>query len=182
VALDEPPHSERNGVSGISCEAQDFLGRGLGLVDIGFGWLLIGRAQDALDDAEAAGSLDAAVEGLRKAGQEQFVPQALLARAAHRRKRVAAGETALLEPLRTDLAEIADIAEPEMRLHLTDLALERARLALDVPSAFPNAREEASRQTTVAAQLIAETGYHRRDGELAELKARLAGGSSRAGA
>ena len=63
-----------------------------------------------------------------------------------------------------------------MRLYLTDLALERARLALDVPAAFESAeaaRAEAEAQTAKAAALIADTGYHRRDGELAELQARL---------
>jgi len=158
--------------------AQAYLGRGFGLHNIGFGWLLIGRALDAAlgnHNAEAAEALDNAVDGLRKAGTEQFLPQALLARAAQRRRRVAAGETALLEPLRADLAEIADIAEPEMRLCLTDLALERARLALDVPASVDgDARAEAARQTEIAAELIATTGYHRRDGELADLCARLA--------
>ena len=70
-----------------------------------------------------------------------------------------------------------DIAGEEMRLTLTDLALERARLALDVPAAFASpeaARAEAEAQTAKAAALIADTGYHRRDGELAELKDRLA--------
>ena len=64
-----------------------------------------------------------------------------------------------------------------MRLYLTDLALECARVALDLPAAFDSpaaARAEAARHTADAARLIAETGYHRRDGELAELKARLA--------
>jgi len=79
--------------------------------------------------------------------------------------------------IRTDLAEVEDIAGDEMRLYLTDLALERARLALDAPAAFATreaARAEAQAQTAKAADLIAETGYHRRDPELAELKARLA--------
>ena len=66
-----------------------------------------------------------------------------------------------------------------MKLYLTDLALERARLALDVPAAFASAAAalaEAKAETAKAAALIAETGYHRRDGELAELRARLAAG------
>jgi hypothetical protein len=83
----------------------------------------------------------------------------------------------LIEGIRADLAEVEDIAGEEMRLYLTDLALERARLALDVPAAFASpeaARAEAEAQTAKAAALIADTGYHRRDGELAELQARLA--------
>jgi hypothetical protein len=46
-----------------------------------------------------------------------------------------------------------------------------------MPSAFASpkaASAEAAAQSAKAAQLIADTGYHRRDGELAELKARLA--------
>ncbi len=90
--------------------------------------------------------------------------------------RPASGETDFIEGIRIDLAEVEDIAGEEMRLFLTDLALERARLALDVPAAFASAaaaRAEAEAQTAKAAALIADTGYHRRDGELAELQARL---------
>jgi hypothetical protein len=152
-------------------------GRQLGLHSIGLAHLLVGRALDALGDAEATASLEAAVVGLRKAGTANLLPQALLARAAHRRRRAAAGETDLIEGIRADLAEVEDIAGDEMRLALTDLALERARLALEVPAAFDSpeaARAEAKAQTAKAADLIADTGYHRRDGELAELHARLA--------
>ncbi len=107
-----------------------------------------------------------------------FERVAVRARVAHRRRRAeAAGETDLIEGIRDDLAEVEDIAGEEMRLYLTDLALERARLALDVPAAFDSAqaaRAEAEAQTAKAAVLIADTGYHRRDGKLAELHARLA--------
>ncbi|MGO9172519.1 MAG: TIR domain-containing protein [Rhodomicrobium sp.] len=157
--------------------AERYLGKGLGLHDIGYAHLLMGLAQDALGDREATVSFDAAVTGFRKSGMTDELPKALLARAAHRRRRAAAGETSLVEGIRADLAEVEDIAGEEMRLYLTDLALERARLALDVPAAFDSAqaaRAEAQAQTAKAAALIAETGYRRRDGELAELKARLA--------
>ena len=105
------------------------------------------------------------------------MPLVLLARAEHRRRNAGAGKTAAIEGIRADLSEVGDIAGEEMRLYLTDIALERARLAFDVPSAFASpedARAEAKVQTAKAAQLIADTGYHRRDGELAELTARLA--------
>ena len=72
----------------------------------------------------------------------------------HRRRRAAAGETDLIDGIRADLAEVEDIAGEEMRLYLTDLALERARLALDVPAAFASpqaARAEAEAQTAKAA-------------------------------
>jgi tetratricopeptide (TPR) repeat protein len=136
--------------------------------------LLFGRAQEALRDDGASDSLDAAVEKLRKAGDVIFLPLGLLGRAAHRRRRVAAGEAALLTGLRQDLDEVAEICDPEMRLYLADLALERARAALDIPTAFKDSRQEAERQIKAAGELIAETGYHRRDAALADLHARLA--------
>lgn len=144
------------------------------LLDIALAWLLLGRVQDLLGDKAASESLETAVAGFHRASQAQWMPPALLARAAHRRKRVAAGELELLDRVWEDLDEVAEIAEPEMRLYLADLALERARLALDVPSAFDDPSAEAAHQIATAAQLIAETGYHRRDGELADLQARLA--------
>ena len=68
-----------------------------------------------------------------------------------------------LERLRASLAEVEDIAGEEMRPYLTDLALERARLAPDVPSSVRNETESAAHQTAIAEKLIAETGYRRRD-------------------
>ena len=84
-----------------------------------------------------------------------------------------------------------------MRLYLCDCALERARLALarreafaplngliapsPPPPALPDAaaaaglREEARKELDAARKLIAECGYHRRDEELAELDAVVAG-------
>ena len=84
-----------------------------------------------------------------------------------------------------------------MRLYLCDIALERARLALarrgafaplsglvapsPPPPALPDAAgaaslgEEARKQLIVARRLIADCGYHRRDEELAELDAVVAG-------
>ena len=84
-----------------------------------------------------------------------------------------------------------------MRLYLCDIALERARLALARSEAFaplnglvepsspppapPAAAEaaalkdEALKQLDIARKLIATCGYHRRDEELAELDAVVAG-------
>jgi len=76
---------------------------------------------------------------------------------AGRHSRATAGETDLIAGLRADLAEVEDIAGEEMRLYLTDLALERARLALDVPAAFASpaaARAEAEAQTAKAAAMV----------------------------
>ena len=85
-----------------------------------------------------------------------------------------------------------------MRQYWCDCALEGARLALARREVFaplnglversppppvlpdPNAaaalREEARKELDVARKVIAECGYHRRDEELAELDAVVAGG------
>jgi hypothetical protein len=144
---------------------------------VGLNSLRLAQRSEVQSTPKAAAELDNAVAVLRKSSRVDILPLALLARVAHRRRRAAAGETDLTDGILADLAEVEDIAGDEMRLHLTDLALERARLALDLPAAFASpeaARAEAEAQTATAAQLIADTGYHRRDGELAELKARLA--------
>jgi hypothetical protein len=144
------------------------------------------------DAGVAAARLSEAVEGLRASGQNDFLARGLLARAAFRR---AVGDW---EGAARDLDEAQEIAEPgPMRLYLCDCSLERARLALarleafaplnglvapsPSPPAPPDAaaaaglREEARDQLDVARKLVAECGYHRRDQELAELDAVLAG-------
>jgi hypothetical protein len=150
-------------------------------------------AASASTDARAIpGRLDEAVEGLRASGQNEFVPFGLLSRAVFRR---AVGRW---DGAARNLDEVAEIAEPgPMKLFLCDCALERARLALAQREAFaplnglvepsppppvlPDAakaarlREEAWKQLDVARKLIAECGYHRRDEELAELDAAVAG-------
>jgi hypothetical protein len=100
--------------------------------------------------------LDAAVDGLRKAGRMDHFPRALLARAwlhgvEHR--------PALAQ---ADLDEAWAIAEPGgMKLHQADIQLTRARL-------FRN--REALAQ---ARQLIEATGYARRRPELEAAAAAL---------
>ncbi len=153
--------------------AQEYRGVGVGLHPIALAWLLTGRAQDALVLPGATASLNNAVDGLRRAGSDSLLPCALLARAAHRRQRVAIREGEPLTQLRQDLDETEAIAEPEMALYLTDLALERARLALDIPASVRGPEDEAARHVKMAAELIADIGYHRRDGELRDLQTRL---------
>jgi hypothetical protein len=97
-----------------------------------------------------------------------------------------------------DLNEVEEIAEPgPMKLHLCDVALERARFALARVEAFaplngliddgppkpkrPGETErnslhnEATKELAVAADYIEKCGYHRRDEELTELQAVLKG-------
>ena len=82
---------------------------------------------------DAIRHLDTAVEGLRKAGDETYVPCGLLARAAFRR------DTGEWDRAQEDLAETHEIAtRGGMRLHLADYHLERARLLLaQIPGFTP---------------------------------------------
>lgn len=158
-----------------------------------FGLSVIGARTGASEAARAARAwLDEAIDGLRASEQSDHLPRGLLARAAfHRCIGDMAGAT-------RDLDEVEEIAEPgPMRLFLCDLALERARLAFERIEAFAplngmvedsppkpevpseaerkSLRDEASKQIGIAAKLIEECGYHRRDAELAELQSVLKG-------
>jgi tetratricopeptide (TPR) repeat protein len=124
--------------------------------------------------AQAAQYLDQAVAGLREAGQQQYLPLGLLARAAFFRV------THQFDKARADLNEVHEIAaRGEMRLFLTDYHLEAGRLRLaelslpldsrslaDSGSLLSSAREHVEK----AAKLIEKTGYHRRDREVEELQ------------
>ena len=100
--------------------------------------------------------LTAAVDGLRAAGEMDHVPRGLLTRAW---LRFLEGDT---DGAQADLDEAWQIAERgAMKLHMADILLHRARLFRD------RAALEA------AAKLIEETGYHRRDEELADAREAL---------
>jgi tetratricopeptide (TPR) repeat protein len=133
------------------------------LLDTALDHLSLGRAH-LLSDRRATGSalapatshLQQAVDGLRRASRQDYLPLGLLARAAlhiHTRDFPAA---------RYDLDETLTLATRcGFRLHEADarLALAEGRPAV--------AREHFAK----ARRIIGETGYHRRDGELAELEA-----------
>lgn len=61
-----------------------------------------------------------------------------------------------------------DAESGEVRLYLTDCHLESARLALTLGDT-----DKAREHWQQARDLIAQTGYHRRDGELADLARQL---------
>jgi tetratricopeptide (TPR) repeat protein len=139
--------------------------------DIGLNHLLLGRALtlDALrgggDTAAADHHLNEAVAGLRKAAEQDCLPFALLARAAFRRQQ---GDQ---DKAQRDLDEAHRIAKRGgMRLHLIDCDLEAARLLL----AEGRPKEEVRPLLDAARVAIAETGYHRRDPEVAALEQALA--------
>jgi tetratricopeptide (TPR) repeat protein len=140
----------------------------------------------------AAARFREAVELLLASRHNDQIPRGLLARAVFHRT---IGDW---DGAKSDLNEAKEIAESAiMRLYWCDCALESARLALAQLEAFaplngpveaspprpvlPDAtaaaalREEARKELDVARKLIAECGYHRRDGELAELDAVVAG-------
>jgi tetratricopeptide (TPR) repeat protein len=120
-------------------------GRGqYAFLDIGLDHLSLGRAH-APGSPESATHLDQAVDYIRRSGQLDDLPRALLARGSPH-----------------DLEEVYTIASRSgMRLYLADYHLAMARLH--------HSREHFEK----AQALVQETGYHRRDPELAELRQTL---------
>ncbi|HBL27271.1 MAG TPA: hypothetical protein DD490_10590 [Acidobacteria bacterium] len=137
------------------------------LFDVALNHLTLARANLGLalttsgDDrtaglAQAAEPLDRAVDGLRRAGQEQYLPNGLLARVALRRF------CSDFPGAAADLAEVLEIAERgPMRLHECDAHLEWARLCRDQGD-LATARRHVAR----ARELVEETGYGRRAREV----------------
>ena len=103
--------------------------------------------------AWAVEHLDLAVSGLREAGQQWFLVPGLLARAeCYRRQQQ-------FSLAWDDLNEALEIAESgSMKLHLVDYHLEAGRLC----QAEGN-KVGADEHFKIAAKMIEETGYHRRD-------------------
>jgi tetratricopeptide (TPR) repeat protein len=147
------------------------------LLDIALDHLTLGRAHLGLaltafgEDrtarfAQGAEQLDRALNGLRRAGAEEFVARGLLARAILRRFRSDfAGAAA-------DLTEALEIAERgPMRLHECDAHLEWARLCRDQGD-LAAARRHVAR----ARVLVNETGYGRREREVRWLEGTLGRG------
>ena len=119
--------------------------------------------------ASAAPQLDAAVDGLRAAGSSDHLPRGLLARAAYHRD---AGNDKLASE---DLTEAFEIAERGgMRLFLADCWLESARQRLAGPNRARNGCGRAAEAVVRAEKIVEETGYHRRDPDLAIVRAELA--------
>lgn len=120
--------------------------------------LALGRAHPA-GTAEAAAELDHAVATFRRSEQLDQLPLALLTRASNYR---AIGEFRMAE---RDLREVQLLADrPGMRLHLADYQIESAHLCHAQGKA-----EEARIHFNAARQLVSETGYRRRSGDLLEL-------------
>jgi len=148
---------------------------GASLLDIALDHLSLGRAhllqaqqEESRDPstglrtsfAQAVAHLNQAVDGLRQAGQQDELPRGLLARAELRR---VMGDVAGAQ---ADLEEALSIAtRGGMRLHQADCHLEYARLHLACGE-----KEKARQSLAQAKDMIQDMGYHRRDGEVAELE------------
>jgi tetratricopeptide (TPR) repeat protein len=138
--------------------------------------------------------LDEAVERQRLSGRLDFVPSGYRGRSAFRRS-LGDWDGAMRDI--AEIEEIADVKPMPMKLHLCDMALERARLAFARMEAFAplngiiddktpkpeppseterkHLHDEVARQLAVAADYIEKCGYHHRDEELIELQAVLRG-------
>ncbi len=126
--------------------------------------LSLGRARLGLSELDAAGEhLTHAVEILQQEGAREFLPPALLARAAwyRRQQQWAAAQTDIE-------AALAIVLPDGMKLFETDACLSQAWLALAQGS-----KAEAKKHLNRAQLIITETGYHRRDGEAAQLTGQL---------
>ncbi len=140
------------------------------LLSIALDTLTLGRAylirtvkQDSNDFTQAEDYMNRAVDGLRKAGQIQYLPLGLLARASLFR------EQGLFNKAWADLDEAYEISEMgEQKLNLTDYHLESCRLFMAEGKAV-----EARGCLDKAMRLIDETGYGRRIPEAAALEKRI---------
>ena len=125
---------------------------------------------DHSDFRVASSELDAAVSGLRRAGQQQELPRGLLTRA---RLRSLSGTPTGPDSAQSDLDESWEIAERgPMPLHMADIHLYRARLFYRAP-VYP--WESPAADLAAAEALINKCGYHRRDEELADAKVVILG-------
>jgi hypothetical protein len=135
------------------------------LLAIALDHLSLGCALWRLEQPENARTyFTRAVDGLRTAGQQEFLASALVLRMAFLR------EADDREAAHRDLGEALGLARrSELRLVECDACLEEARLALD-----ENDPVTAQAAFDAARSLAEECEYHRRDCELALLEARLA--------
>ncbi len=145
------------------CSSASLLDIGLGHLSLGQANLLAAQQGGTGDFSKATEHLDQAVDGLRRAGTQHHIPRGLLARAALHR---VAGA---FERAKRDLDEAMSIAERGgMGLNQADAHLEYARLDLAMGD-----KPKAQEHLATAKEMVERMGYHRRDGEVAELEKKL---------
>jgi tetratricopeptide (TPR) repeat protein len=137
----------------------------LGHLSLGRAHLLSAQRTASSHLAQATFHVEDCVDGLRRYSDQNYLPLGLLARAAlHTHTRAFAHA-------RKDLDEACSTATRcGFRLHEADAHLGYARLSL-----AEGAPASASPHLLAARKLIEATGYHRRDGELAEMERQIAG-------
>jgi tetratricopeptide (TPR) repeat protein len=141
----------------------------LAYLSLGQAHLLQAQQEGTEDFTQAAAHIEQAVDGLRQAGTQHHIPRGLLVRAELRRV------MGSLDRARADLEEALSIAtRGGMRLFEADCHLEYARLHLACGE-----KEKARQSLAQAKAMIEDMGYHRRDGEVAELEEMLGDNRSR---
>ena len=136
------------------------------LLDIALEHLSLGRAHLQQQQLSAAQQhLDQAVNGLRDASQQQYLPLGLLARAELYRQQGDYGKA------QKDLQEVREIAErSEMQLHLCDYHLAMAKLLRTrTDQALDQNQAAITHHLQTAKKIIDQTHYHRRLPELKQL-------------
>jgi tetratricopeptide (TPR) repeat protein len=136
------------------------------LISVALDYLSIGRAhlrqaqREATNNfAAATDYLKRAVNGLRQAGKQDYLPLGLLARAELYRVK------GKFERAEADLDEAMSIAKRgSMGLHEADCHLEYARLYL-----VRGKKEMARESWEMAREMIGRMGYHRRDRDVEEI-------------
>jgi len=132
-------------------------------LSLGRSYLIQAQQEGKSDFTQASNYLNKAVEYLRKAETQHYLPRGYIARAEMYR---ICGE---LKKSRHDLEEAMTIAKRgEMMLYQADCHLEYTRLY----SAMGN-KEKAREHLDIAKKMIVRMGYHRRDGEVEELESML---------
>ena len=121
------------------------------------------------------------MDGLRRAGKNDYLPHGLLTRAwcyfaeatQYKLKGREQDAAECVTKSKADLDEAWDIAERgPMRLHLADIHLHRARLFFrEKPYPWNSPQADLA----AAEKLIHDCGYHRRDQELADAKRAILG-------
>ena len=143
--------------------SRNLLDIALNKVSLGQAYLFEALEEETSDFGRARGYLDEAVDGLREAGTQDYLPRGLIARTAFYR------HAKEFRDAWRDLEEAREIADRgEMKLHLADCALEAVRLNL-----AEGKKDDARAELEKAKGLVGQTGYHRRDKEIQELLAVL---------
>ena len=136
------------------------------LLDIALEHLSLGRAHLQQQQLSAAQQhLDQAVNGLRDASQQQYLPLGLLARAELYRQQGDYGKAD------QDLQEVFEIADrSKMQLHLCDYHLATAKLLRTrTDQALDQNQPAITHHLQTAQKIIDQTHYHRRLPELNQL-------------